>query len=209
MATIVVLGGGHIGSTLARRWAKAGHTVTVGVRNPESEAGRQLGAELGDRGQVVAAHAMSGVVAQADVTVFAVPGGTMEENIANLAPALSGRVVIDAANRMGEPTRNSLATFRQRVPDAVYARAFNSLGWENFAEPNFGGTQADLLYAGPGENEDAGRLVAQLISDIGMRPVRLGESDEAGLVDTVTDLWFALAIQRQHGRHLAFKVLGM
>jgi predicted dinucleotide-binding enzyme len=209
MATIAVLGAGHIGGTLAGRWVQAGHTVTVGVRDPESEAAEKLQAELGDRGRVVGLSEIGPVVAQADAVVFAVPGGAMDETIANLAAELAGRVVIDAANRMGDPVRNSLAAFRERVPQLLYTRAFSSLGWENYAEPDFGGVQADLFYAGPAESERAGQLVAELIGDIGLRPVRLGESEDAGLVDSVADLWFALALRRQHGRHLAFKVLGI
>jgi 8-hydroxy-5-deazaflavin:NADPH oxidoreductase len=209
MTAIAVLGAGHIGGILAGRWVQAGHTVTVGLRSPETEAAEQLRSELGERGRVVGLSEMSPVVAQADAVVFSVPGGAMQETIAKLAPALRGRVVIDAANRMGDPIRNSLAAFREQVPELMYARAFNSLGWENFAEPDFDGIPADLLYAGPGESENAGKLVVQLIGDIGLRPVRLGESEDAGLVDTVADLWFALAIRRQHGRHLAFKVLGI
>jgi hypothetical protein len=35
----------------------------------------------------------------------------------------------------------------------------------------------------------------------------VGDSDQAGLVDAVLPLWFALASRQGMGRHLAFKVL--
>ena len=66
-----------------------------------------------------------------------------------------------------------------------------------------------LVNAGGASTSNALRLAERLISDIGLRPVSLGDSDQADLVDSITALWFALAIRRQHGRHLAFKVLGM
>jgi predicted dinucleotide-binding enzyme len=128
----------------------------------------------------------------------------MEETIAANAAALDGKLVIDAANRMGATTPNSRVACQQHAPGARYVRAFNSLGWENFANPTFDGVQADLFYAGP---EADRALVEQLIADVGLRPMRLGDSDQAGLVDSVSGLWFALAIGQQHGRHLAFKVL--
>jgi 8-hydroxy-5-deazaflavin:NADPH oxidoreductase len=87
----------------------------------------------------------------------------------------------------------------------VCARAFNSLGWENLADPDFDGTQADLLWCGP--DGDPGALVERLITDVGLRPVRVGGLDQLSTVDMLASLWFALALGQGHGRHLAFKVL--
>ena len=48
--------------------------------------------------------------------------------------ALAGKVVIDPTNRSGEPEANCKAAVLAAAPDARYVRAFNTLGWENFAE---------------------------------------------------------------------------
>ena len=85
------------------------------------------------------------------------------------------------------------------------ARAFSSLGWENFAEPDFDGVAADLLWCGP--DGAAGARVEGLISEVRLRPVRVGGLDQLGLVDMLVGLWFALAFGQGHGRRLAFKVL--
>ena len=85
------------------------------------------------------------------------------------------------------------------------ARAFNSLGWENFDDPDFGGVQADLLWCGP--DGSAAVLVEELIADVGLRPVRVGGLDQLATVDMVASLWFALALGQGWGRQLAFKVL--
>jgi 8-hydroxy-5-deazaflavin:NADPH oxidoreductase len=198
---IAVLGAGNIGGTLGRKWVAAGHQVTFGVANPSGDKAQALRADLGEKAVVrTAAEALR----DAEVVVFAVPGGAMEETIAANAAALDGKLVIDAANRMGASTTNSRAVYQQHAPGARYVRAFNSLGWENFANPTFDGVQADLFYAGP---EADRALVEQLIGDVGLRPIRLGDADQAGVVDTVLGLWFALAIGQKRGRHLAFKVL--
>jgi hypothetical protein len=34
---IAILGAGDIGVTLGRKWARAGHTIAFGVKNPASE----------------------------------------------------------------------------------------------------------------------------------------------------------------------------
>ena len=108
---------------------------------------------------------------------------------------------------MGEDSMHNLAHFQQHAPQAQVYRAFNSLGWENFAEPNFNGVQADLFYCG--SDGEAKSKVEQLISDVGLRPIYLGGNQQMGLLDSLTSLWFTLAFGQKKGRHLAFKVLGI
>jgi predicted dinucleotide-binding enzyme len=100
---------------------------------------------------------------------------------------------------------NSLATFREHTPRARIFRAFNSLGWENFADPLFDGTPADLFYCGP--DGEARTVIERLIAEIGLHPLYLGDVEQVGLVDSVGSLWFALVFGQGKGRHLAFKVL--
>ncbi len=208
MATIAVIGGGNIGGTLGRKWARSGHHVTFGMRNPSSESAERLRLELGDGAQFKEIDELAETLAAADAVVFAIPAAAMDDTIGKYANLLDDRTVIDTTNRMGgSGVMNSLATFRAKSPRARYFRAFNTLGYENFQNPFFDGVAADLFYCGP--EGEAGSLVRGLISDIGLRPVRLGDSDQTDLVDSLTGLWFALAIRQQHGRHLAFKVLGM
>lgn len=197
---IVVLGAKIIGGTLARKWARAGYEVMFGVRsvdNPETQAlAQELGASVGT---------VAEAVAFGEVVVFAIPGNAMTETIAAHGSALNGKIVIDAANRMGGGVMNSAADFAAHAPGAQVYRAFNSLGWENFEQPMFGDIQADLFYCGPagmGRN-----VVEQLIREVGLRPVCVGDLRQVGLVDAVGSLWFALAFGQGMGRHLAVKVL--
>lgn len=200
---VAVLGAGNIGGTLGRKWVAAGHEVTFGVRDPQDAKAQALRAEVGERAKV---GTLDEALASGDVIVMALPGPAMDETIARNAAQLDGKTVVDAANRMGEPRRNSLATFQAHTPNARVYRAFNSYGWENFADPKFGGVAADLFYAGP--DGDSRATVEQLIADVGLRPVRLGDVDQTDTVDAVASLWFALALGQRKGRHLAFKVLG-
>ena len=201
--TIAVLGAGNIGGTLGRRWAGAGHRVAFGVNDPNGKHAQALRSDLGDKVTI-------GSVAQAlssnpDVVVMALPGAVMDAAIVQYADQLDGRIILDSANRMGGGPMNSFATFQQRTPRARLFRAFNTLGWENFADPEFEGGPADLFYCGP--DGDDRTVVEQLITDIGLRPMYLGGVEQVGLVDTVGRLWFALALGQGKGRRLAFKVL--
>ena len=88
-------------------------------------------------------------------------------------------------------------------PATPVFRAFNSMGWEIFADPKFGDDVADLFYAGP--DIPARETVEGLIADVGLRPMYAGA--DADVVDASLRLWFALVSARNAGRGMAFKVL--
>lgn len=69
----------------------------------------------------------------------------------------------------------------------------------------FGGVQADLFYCGPDGESRA--VVEQLIADVGMRPIRVGDADQVDVVDSILRRWFALATGQGMGRYLALKLL--
>jgi 8-hydroxy-5-deazaflavin:NADPH oxidoreductase len=184
---IAVIGAGNIGRTLGGKWAAAGHEVVYGVRTP------------GEPGTATIADAAAG----AEVVVLAVPGAAAKGVIANLGEALRGKVVIDATNDV--QGSGKLHALDELADGAHPVRAFNTLGWENFANPVIDGITADLLYAA--EDGTATRTAEDLIRDIGLEPVRLGGVEAFDLVDSVTRLWFTLAFERKLGRRLAFKVL--
>lgn len=198
MTEIAVLGAGNIGATLARKWTAAGHQVTLASRTPDAPTFAALASGIG-AGTATHADAVAG----AHVVVLALPGEAVGAVVETLGSALDGKVVIDATNHIGAAEMNSIATVTRVAPGAVPARAFNSVGWENFAEPDFNGVRADLLWCGPAG--DDGRLIEALVTDVGLRPVRVGTLDQLHLVDMLASLWFALV----HGgtRHLAFKIL--
>jgi predicted dinucleotide-binding enzyme len=196
---IAVLGTGNIGGNLGRKWIAAGHVVTFGVNDPNSEKSQALKADLGDKADI---RTTSEAIPQADVVVFAIPGRVMDDTIKAHAAALDGKLVIDIANNMGGSAPNSHAAFQQHTPRARYARTFNMLGWENFVDASFKDGPADLFYVAP---EADSATIEGLIADVGYHPVRLGDGDQVDLTDALLRIWFTLS--RTHGRRLAFKML--
>src|SRR5260370_23320340 len=112
---IAVIGTGKVGGTLGQRWRAAGHDVAYGSRAGSGDG-------PGGAAVMTAGEALGG----ADVVVLAVPGGAVAEIVAANSAALAGKVVVDAANRMGEPEGNSRAAITAAAPDARYVRAFNT-----------------------------------------------------------------------------------
>jgi 8-hydroxy-5-deazaflavin:NADPH oxidoreductase len=147
---ITVLGAGNIGGTLGRKWARAGHAVTFGVSDPNGTKAQAVRADLGDAARIGTA---ADALAAGDVVLLAVPGRAMDETIRANNAQLDGKIVIDAANRMGEAAVNSLATLRAETPNAKTYRAFNTLGWENFAYPSFDGV--------PGTSSSAAQMASR------------------------------------------------
>lgn len=200
---LAVLGAGNIGGTLGRKWHAAGHQVAFGVSDPGGKNAQALRADLGD---TVTIGTIDEVLdTNPDIVVMALPGVQMDALISKHAARLDGHVIIDTANRLDTGPMNSFATLHKYTPEATLFRAFNSLGWENFADPTFDGVQADLFYCGA--SGEARTQVEQLISDIGLNPVCLGDVEQVNLVDSVGAIWFALVFGQKKSRHLAFKML--
>jgi 8-hydroxy-5-deazaflavin:NADPH oxidoreductase len=188
---IAVIGTGNIGSTLGTAFARAGHEVAMGSRHP--------GDSTPDGPPVVD---IASALADADVVLLAIPAKSVGDFLAAHAPDVGGKLLIDATNNVGAASANAAAAIGESVANARYVRAFNTLGWENFARPTFDGVAADLFFSAP---EAEREVVEQLISDVGLRPAYLGP-DKHDVVDSLLPLWFTLAQLRGH-RHLAFRVL--
>jgi 8-hydroxy-5-deazaflavin:NADPH oxidoreductase len=188
---IAVIGTGNIGTTLGQAFARAGHEVTLGSRHPNGTASD-------GPPQVDVPTALDG----ADVVLLAIPAKSVDDFLAANGSVLAGRLVIDATNNIGASSANAAAAIMQAAPQARYVRAFNTLGWENFAEPTFDGVAADLFFS---STEADREVVEGLIQDVGLRPAYLG-ADKQDLVDSLLPLWFTLARLRGQ-RHLAFRIL--
>jgi predicted dinucleotide-binding enzyme len=186
---IAVIGTGHVGGTLGQRWRAAGHDVTYGSR---------AGSGTGPGGAPV--MPIGEAVTGAEVVVLAVPGGAVAEVVAATGAALAGKVVIDAANHIGGPEANSRAAIAAAAPGAGYVRAFNTLGWENFAGPPDG---AVLFFAA----DPAARPVAEeLITAVGLEPIFAGAGAACGTVDALLPLWFALVQHNGGNRRVALRI---
>lgn len=194
---IGIIGAGNIGGTLGRIWAAAGHEISFGVREPQNARFDSL--RSAGMVTTVAVAAAFG-----DVILLALPGSAVADFAAHNAAALAGKIVIDAANNVGASTMHNLDALARHAPAAKLIRAFNSLGWENFAEPQIGGVQIDLFYCG---DADARVVTERLIADVGLHPVYIGGGETATALDGMTRVWFALVFGQNRGRHVAFKLL--
>ncbi|MGO8827075.1 MAG: NADPH-dependent F420 reductase [Acidimicrobiales bacterium] len=188
---VSIIGTGFIGSTLGHSLAEAGHDVVYGSRHPEDGVASGAGATVVPIGEALA---------DPDLVILALPGAAVAELTAAHGEALAGKLVIDATNQTGAPVANA----RTALPPTVrYARAFNTLGGENMADPVFDGQRADMFFSAPAGDRET---VETVIADVGLRPIYVGEDQEA-IIDALFQLWVELAMRQGRGRRLALRLL--
>lgn len=142
---VAVVGTGSVAGVLGRAFATGGYDVAFGSRHPGSDdvAGNTPARVLPVRD----------AVAQADAIILALPGNAVPELAAEHGAALAGKLVIDATNKIRDPVANARAAL---PADVRYARAFNTLGVENMAQPVFGdGQRADMFFTSPEADREA------------------------------------------------------
>jgi predicted dinucleotide-binding enzyme len=189
---IAVVGTGFIGGILGRALARAGHAVTFGSRKPDAD---EVAADTG-----ASVCSVGDALRDSEVVVLALPGAAVGELVREHGSDLAGKLVIDATNRMGEPVSNS----RAALPAGTrYARAFNTLGGENMADPEFPEGRADMFFSSAESDRES---VEEIIEGVGLRPVYVG-ADREDLIDALFQLWIALAMGQGRGRRLALRLL--
>ena len=178
---IGVIGSGHIGSTLARQFARAGHTLLLASRNPDDL--RALGDEIGQNVGTATDAAAFG-----EAVVVATPYGAWPAMSRDLCDTLAGKVVLDAANpypeRDGAMANTALAagsgaTTAGFLPSAQVVKVFNTIFWKDLADK--GGQGFGMALAA--DNSGAVKTTSALVRDAGFEPVLAGGIGEAWRFD--------------------------
>jgi predicted dinucleotide-binding enzyme len=168
---IAIVGTGNVGQALGTSFVRAGHTVTFAAQDAQKTA------KVADAVGASAATSPLEAAAAADVVVIAVPWGPAERVALEIAPAVAGKVVIDATNPLkadftGPATENGAQQLVGLLPGARVVKAFNTLFASVQANPDTHGQTVDGLYAT--DDETARDTAAALIASIGLRPVNVG-----------------------------------
>lgn len=199
---IAIIGAGNVGGALARQFAKAGHTVYLGVRNVKDPKVKAL------LSKKITAYSIAEAAGKADIIVTAAyPQAT--KKITKQMGDVSGKVIIDAMNTFrGKPkpyqtTAEALLAWTN-CQDVV--RCFNTTGAENMANPNYRGTKIDMFVAG--DSKKGKKIATKLAKQIGFGKVYdLGGNEAFGLMEQIVIIWVKLAMEQGYGRNIAFKIL--
>jgi predicted dinucleotide-binding enzyme len=205
MMKIGVIGAGNIGGTLSRLWAEKGHEIMLAGRDDQSP---KIQAALKAIGPAALVGSIAEAVAFGEAVLLAVPGAAVQEVIQQ-GGDWTGKIVIDATNRLGPTAPDSLPSVAEdidRWADGVkVVKAFNTTGVANMAKPQFGSQQADMFICG--DDEAAKAAVAGLAQAIGFEVVDCGPLANAALLEALAKLWIQLAYPLGNGPDIAFKLL--
>jgi predicted dinucleotide-binding enzyme len=189
--TIAVIGTGDVAKALGPAFAKQGHTIVYGSRDPDRDKVRDL---VGQSGDGASATTPAESVIDADIVVLAVPGLMVEEITLGLGD-LSGKIIIDPTNPLqrkmnrlehGVDTSNA-EIIQSAAPDAHVVKAFNTLNWRTMAEPSSAGGPVSIPLAG--DSSKAKKKVAELVERMGLDPIDVGNVDDARWVEGMLILW--------------------
>lgn len=200
---IAIIGSGNVGGALAQGWAKAGHTVTFGVRNKDEFKGNRLGQQKN-----ISAANIAEAVSQSEVIVIAaIPAAV--QSIVEVMGDVSNKIIIDTMNSVRakpEPFSNTTEALLKLTSCKDIVKCFNSTGAENMNNPIYNGKGIDMFYAG--DSEKAKKIAEQLANDIGFEKVYdFGGSDKFNLLEQFALSWINLAMMQGYGRNIAFKVI--
>jgi predicted dinucleotide-binding enzyme len=191
---IAVLGAGNVGQGLATRFAAAGHDVRLAnSRGP---------ATLADVAALTGAKPdhLGLAVADADVVALAVPYFAVADVAAAGGP-WDGKVVIDATNffeqRDGAELRpgahGSSAEVQRQLAGSFVVKAFNTIPARLLlgADSPSGGQMTIPLAS---DDEKAGRIVEDLVTEMGFVPLRVGQLAVAAPLMDVAGALFGRAL---------------
>jgi NADPH-dependent F420 reductase len=189
--TIAVIGTGDVGAALGPAFAKQGHTIIYGSRDPERRKVRNL---VEATGAGSSAWTPAKAAKDADIVVLAVPGLLVEEITLSLGD-LSGKIIVDPTNplkrnlqRLEHAVDTSNAEIIQAAaPDAYVVKAFNTLNWKTMVDPASAGGPVSIPLVG--DSSKAKKKVAELVAGMGLEPIDVGPLKDARWVEGMLILW--------------------
>lgn len=204
MSTIVIIGSGIVGTTLATGFKKHGHSVVIATRSEKVENWD------GPIGKAI------DVLPGADIVVLAVKGTAAESVITEYAQLLKGRIVIDVTNPISDtpPTNGVIHYFttleeslmerlQRLAPDAKFVKAFNSVGNALMVNPALDQKPSMFIC---GNDREAKQTVASIADQFGWEVEDMGAAEAARAIEPLCMLWCIPGFLHNDWSH-AFKLL--
>jgi NADPH-dependent F420 reductase len=190
MSTIAVIGGtGKLGAAIARRLAKAGRKVIIGSRSADSAARTAAELGFGLTGLANADAAMAG-----SIVVVTVPFAAQELTLAEIAPHVAGKIVVDTTvplvppkvMRVQLPPEGSAAQRAQKLlgPGVKVVSAFHNVAAHKLATDQ--AIDCDVLVFG--DDKGARAEVVALVGQTGLRGIHGGALPNSAAAEAMTSV---------------------
>jgi predicted dinucleotide-binding enzyme len=188
--TIAVIGTGRMGGAFGANFARIGHPVIFGSRDPAGPAV----ADLLGKVQGAKAATPNAAAAAAQIVVLAVPWSAVEDTIKSLGD-LTGKIVIDPTNALNfTPAGMEMAVSSSAgeiiqgwLPGAHVVKAFNTVGFFVIADPTV--TDGPVAAFIAGNDDGAKHRVSELAVAMGFQPVDVDGIKNARPLESMSILY--------------------
>lgn len=191
MRLAIVGGTGKLGSGLALRWARAGHTIALGSRDPAKA--RSRAAELAGEGRALEGGDNVWAAREGEVVVLTVPYEAHQETLGAIVDAVAGKVLVDVTvplrppkvSRVQLPAGQAAALEAQalvgaRTPVVATLHHVSATHLADIAHA----IQCDVLVAG--DDARAKAVAIGLVRDLGLRGLDAGPLVNAIALESLT-----------------------
>lgn len=188
---VAIIGKGNVGSALQAGLSRIGHEV------------RALG-----RGDDVAQAGAS-----AEIIIFAVPFGEVQNVATELGDGAAGKIVIDPTNALtpamelavDSATTSGAEELQKALPGAKVVKAFNTTFATAMATGQINGEKLAGLVAA--DDADAKARVLEIVQQLGFDPIDAGPLASARLLEPLALLNIKLGFVQGYGPNSGFRLV--
>lgn len=201
---IAIIGTGNVGGALATKWANKGHEINLGVRDVNNFKGKEL---LSNPNTKV--YNIVEAVKISEIILLSTPAPSTVEVVKSLGDT-SGKIIIDTMNivmnRGPQGYKNTTDAILNNTQTKDVVKCFNTTGFNNMQNPNYGNLQLELFVAG--DSEKGKKAAIQLAKDAEFAECYpIGGNDKFELMEQFAWFWINLAMFQGQGREIGFKLL--
>lgn len=201
---IAITGTGNVGGSLAIKWAQKEHEIKLGVRDTSSFKGKELLTNPN-----IEVLSIENAVKVSDIILLSTPATAAVEVVKSLGDT-TGKIIIDAMNivmgRGPQGYKHTTDAILNNTETRDVVKCFNTTGFNNMQNPNYGDIKLDLFVAG--DSEKGKQAAIQLAKDAGFAECyNIGGNDKFELMEQFAWFWINLAMFQGQGREIGFKLL--
>lgn len=207
---LAILGTGNFGTVLGKALAPT-HQIVYGSRTPEQK--KDWATTIDTKVQVATYQQ---AVEDAEVVLLALnwSGNTVIETLKGIR-SLKGKVLIDATNVLQpdysplkfEHSNSGAQEIKRHFPEANIVKAFNAASGFSISNQSlqFGDKTVTGFYCG--DDENAKKIVAELLKDAGFNPLDAGSLVNATHLESLGQFMIALAFGQNLGVDIGWALL--
>jgi NADPH-dependent F420 reductase len=207
--TIGIIGTGKVGMTLGIRLANMDYKVNYGSRNPTSLRMLDI---LQRSSRNAKALSIKDAIEKSHVIVLAIPWERAKEVVA-LSKKWEGKIIVDCTNPLKQDLSglsvksdtSAAEQIAQWAKGADVVKAFNSVGSQVMANPQFGVDNAMMFICG--DREESKKIVKRIGEMLGFEVIDTGGLKTARFLEQMAMFWIHMAFNRKLGPDFALKLL--